>query len=184
MPDHYSNIDQCLIMRYLKILHQTWPPLCLPSVYLTSLHVIKFPRLSFSFLHTASDKNWRLWRPLNNAMHNTNSEVKSGWRTGNKDRSWNVHKCVLYRTCWEKWFLQTSAKIFFWSLTCKSNVHKHKWEFDVLHLQASRKVHACTCGARCSIAGVCRCKPVPGVHYRMNMKDVPFVVGTVSHLNT
>ena len=22
---------------------------------------------------------------------------------------------------------------------------------------------------------------MPGVHYRMNMKDVPFVVGTVSH---
>lgn len=79
-------------MRYLKILHQTWPPLCLTSVYLTSLHVIKFPRLSFSFLHTASDKNWSLWRPLNKAMHNTNSEVKSGWRPGKKDRSWNVHK--------------------------------------------------------------------------------------------
>ncbi len=25
----------------------------------------------------------------------------------------------------------------------------------------------------------CSTKPVPGVHYHLNMKDVPFVVGTV-----
>ena len=25
----------------------------------------------------------------------------------------------------------------------------------------------------------CSGKPVPGVHYHLNMKDVPFVVGTV-----
>lgn len=36
------------------------------------------------------------------------------------------------------------------------------------------------CGAQYGSAIVCKCKPVPGVHYRMSMKDVPFVVGTVS----
>ena len=31
---------------------------------ITSLHVIKFPRLSFSFLHTASEKSWSPWTRL------------------------------------------------------------------------------------------------------------------------
>ncbi len=24
------------------------------------------------------------------------------------------------------------------------------------------------------------CRPVPGVHYRLNLKDIPFIIGTVS----
>lgn len=37
----------------------------------------------------------------------------------------------------------------------------------------------CVCGVQpAGLAGLCRCRPVPGVHYRMDLRDVPFVVGT------
>ena len=44
-----------------------------------------------------------------------------------------------------------------------------------------RAAEVCVCGVEpAGLAGLCRCRPVPGVHYRMDLRDVPFVVGTVS----
>ena len=92
---HKHCVDQCLIMRHLKILHQTWPPLCLPSVYLTSLHVIKFPRLSSSFLHTASDKNWSPMKALEQryAQH---TQLSLG---GGLEIKTHFYIDQIYRTC-------------------------------------------------------------------------------------
>ena len=51
---------------------------------------------------------------------------------------------------------------------------------DRLVLFSSQMVH-CTCQPRTTVNALCCCKPVPGVHYRMNLKDVPFLLTTVSY---
>lgn len=82
---HKHCVDQCLIMRHLKILHQTWPPLCLYTLSLPD--IIACDKVSQAILLVFAYCKWQKleshegpWTTLC-----TTHTIKSGWRPRNKD---------------------------------------------------------------------------------------------------
>ena len=97
------------------------------------------------------------------------STAISEFRLNVKEKARVSHQGRVHVHCYDRGCTCSSS----WALACTLHLVTHK--------MVDTQVMYCRCDPRKAVDSLCRCKPVPGVHYRMNLKDVPFLLTNVSY---